>query len=70
MNVKIMDRAGMVFTFQDVVTVHTINASNTGEVWVTDSEATTLTRNKHGVKWEMMRMTENKRRKEKPEDGE
>lgn len=58
MNVKITDRAGMVYTFQDVLTVHTINTSNTGEVWVTDSGATTLTRNKNGMKWEMMRMKE------------
>lgn len=29
MNVKIMDRAGMVYTFQDVVTVHTINDADT-----------------------------------------
>lgn len=63
MNVKIMDRAGMVYTFQDVVTVHTINSSNTGEVWVTDSGATTLTRNENGMKWEMMRMTEKKKEK-------
>lgn len=56
MDVKIRDRGGLVYTFEDVLTVHTTNISNTCETWITDAEATMLTRNINGLSWECHRM--------------